>query len=99
MRKGIVFISMLAGIIFAFYACGLSSDERSKSTAPTDIKQFIETKCTTCHFTDRIYKKKRYPAEWMKLVKRMRSLNPTWVTEEDADRILDYLIKNNSKQE
>jgi hypothetical protein len=91
---------LMAALGWIILSCGSPGEEETKSAAPpmpTDVKEFIEVKCTMCHFTDRIYKEKRYPMEWISIVNRMKAKNPTWISQEDADKILDYLMKNNSE--
>ncbi len=100
--KGKLLAVLVATLSWTILSCGSSGEDKSKSAAPaapTDIKEFIEVKCTMCHFTDRIFKGKRYSMDWIRIVNRMRAKNPNWISQEDADKILAYFFKNSSKSE
>lgn len=60
------------------------------------MKEYIEFKCTMCHFSNRIFQKKRKPDEWVKIVNRMHNRNRQWITTEDKQKILSYLITERS---
>jgi len=90
--------AVILGLSLAlFLGCGSSKEEAPSSV--TDPKQLMEAKCTACHFSDRIFKEPRYVDEWKAIVDRMRSKNVSWITPEEASRIFNYLVENNSKKE
>jgi hypothetical protein len=95
-------IVSIAALSWVILSCGSSTEEKPKSTVPTtptDIKEFISAKCDMCHFTDRIYNKKRAPMQWLTLIKRMRLKNTNWISEEEAEKITQYLVENYSTEE
>jgi hypothetical protein len=65
----------------------------------TDMKSFIEFKCSICHFSSRIYKEPRTEKFWINLLGRHRRINPQLLNNEDAEKILEYLLVNNSISE
>jgi hypothetical protein len=96
-RNLITILVFVFALSLGILSCGSSNEEKNLETAPpttVDVKQFIKEKCNMCHFTDRVYDKKRAPLEWLNLVKRMRLKNTSWISEQEADMILNYLVKN-----
>ena len=76
--------------------CQTKEDTSQQQPQFTDMTKYIEFKCTRCHFSDRIFKQKRKPDEWVKIVTRMHNLNRQWITPEDKQKIIDYLIAERS---
>jgi PBP1b-binding outer membrane lipoprotein LpoB len=98
MKKHSISLLVLAGLLLLL---GCKNKEEtspysSQQALPTDMKKYVEVKCSMCHFSNQVFEKPRKPEEWMVLVPRMRSINRQLLTEEDVERILNYLITNKS---
>ena len=88
---------LTSGIFLMLVVIGCGQKKSEDKAIPTDIKKFVEEKCSMCHFSDRIYKDKRSREEWAGVVQKMRTLNPSWISEEEGNAILQYLAKNASQ--
>ncbi len=72
-------------------------DEKGEKKQPvTDTKTLIETKCSTCHFSSRIFDTERPARQWKAIVRRMHSKNPDMISREETKRIIKYLQETNS---
>ena len=89
------FFFFLIGFVFLF-GCEKKEDAASEQPQFTDMESYIEYKCTMCHFSERIFKKKRKPKEWMQIVRRMRNRNQHYITAEDEQKLLKYFINERS---
>jgi hypothetical protein len=101
MKKHSRFLLFLVGFLFLL-SCKNDKESSvlpSQPTQITDIKKYVEIKCSMCHFSSQVFEKARKPKEWMALVPRMRSINRQLLTEEDVEKILNYLITNKSIRE
>ncbi len=88
---------LISGLFLMLAVTGCEQKKSEDKVVPTDIKKLVEEKCSMCHFSDRIYKDKRSREEWEGVVQKMRTLNPTWISEEEGNAILQYLAKNASQ--
>lgn len=65
-----------------------SNDERT-------AKELFRERCSGCHELDRVYaqvkQERDKTAAWLHVVTRMRAKAPDWISEADAERIIDYL--------
>jgi cytochrome c2 len=60
----------------------------------SDEQALFEVKCSRCHVLDRPLKVEDFDTEdWAGTVYRMRSKVPDWISEEEANTIINYLIK------
>lgn len=60
----------------------------------SDEQALFEVKCSRCHVLDRPLKVDDFDTEdWARTVYRMRSKVPDWISEEEANTIINYLIK------
>ena len=89
------FLVLISSFLFLL-GCGNNEDASQQQPQFTDMKSYIEFKCTMCHFSDRIFKKKRKIEEWAKIVNRMHNRNRQWITPDDKQKILSYLIAERS---
>ena len=57
--------------------------------------QVFQQRCSACHSLERVYLKLERDREqqppWKYLVQRMRAKAPDWITEQEADKIVEYL--------
>ena len=97
MKKHCSILLVLVGFLFLL-SCK-NKEESSQQALPTDMKKYVEIKCSMCHFSNQVFEKARKPKEWMVLVPRMRAINRQVLTEEDVEKILNYLITNKSTPE
>ncbi len=82
MRAAVLALALL--LLLA--ACTQPQAPKSKSA-----KELFEEKCTQCHSTERIVQHEPLTREeWRQVVERMRS-NGCQLTDEEAERIADYL--------
>lgn len=93
-RKTHALIFLLLGLFAFTISCGESEEEKKLK-----MKEFVEKKCTMCHFSKRIFEKARTPDEWGTIVNRMRSKNPTHISSDEAQEIMTYLEETMSKDE
>ncbi len=77
---------MLLAVMGIMTSCGDSAEEKKLK-----MREFVENKCTMCHFSKRIFEKARTPEEWEVIVNRMRSKNPSHITATEAGSIKAYL--------
>jgi cytochrome c2 len=65
----------------------------------SDEQALFEIKCSRCHVLDRPLKVEDFDTEdWARTVYRMRSKVPDWISEEEANTIVNYLIKVQSEK-
>ena len=73
---------------FGTFTGGVYADDQT-------AKQLFRERCSGCHELDRIYAKVKEErdktAAWLHVVTRMRAKAPDWISEDDAERIIDYL--------
>jgi mono/diheme cytochrome c family protein len=70
-----------------------------KQPEPGDIaggsKQVFRERCATCHNLERVYRQvgqeRGKAAAWVHMVNRMRAKAPEWISEQEAQQIVDYL--------
>ncbi|MDX1594761.1 MAG: cytochrome c [Gammaproteobacteria bacterium] len=60
-----------------------------------DGKQLFRERCKGCHELDRVYRQvqaeRDNPYAWMHVVTRMQAKNADWISEDEAQRIVEYL--------
>jgi hypothetical protein len=56
-----------------------------------DYKALFEVKCARCHDLDRVCVRERSDEENRDIVKRMQAMDPEWISDEEAERIIAYL--------
>ncbi len=58
-------------------------------------KELFRERCSGCHELDRVYaqvkQERDKTAAWLHVVTRMRAKAPDWISESDAERIIEYL--------
>lgn len=64
----------------------------SASSTFTDQKALFETKCARCHPLSRSLNKERTQAEWERIVKRMQNKDRKWISDQEAEQIVAYLV-------
>ena len=58
-----------------------------------------DTKCGRCHMLERLYRERRTKDEWTTIVGRMVSIEPAWISQEEAKTIREYLLNFHSKED
>ena len=73
-----------------------ATESGSDAEGTTDAEQedpavaLIETKCSMCHATDRVYSSEKTRDEWIATIDRMET-NGLVITDDEYSQILDYL--------
>ena len=58
-----------------------------------DGKTVFEMKCSVCHGLDRATSRKETKEKWADIVKQMRAKKVGWISDAEAEKIIDYLAK------
>lgn len=67
------------------------TDESGAATGGGEAsKALVETKCSMCHTTDRVFSAEKSRDEWIVTMDRMKA-NGLVVTQEEYDEIVEYL--------
>ena len=73
---------------------------RSVKTSPQALMlarmNLTDTKCGRCHMLERLYRVKRPSNEWSQIVDWMVSIEPAWISQDEARAIKEYLISAHS---
>ena len=85
----------IAALLLVTALAGCSSGSTSEgftrdTNDPADA--LVESKCSMCHTTERIYTADKTAEEWDTTMTRMKA-NGMVITDEDYDQILEYLSK------
>ena len=80
----------LVGVLFLIVSATTIHGEEKK----IDAKALFEKNCSRCHTIERPKSKKKTKAEWKKTVMRMKNVNGSPITDEEAKIIIDYLAEN-----
>jgi cytochrome c5 len=59
-----------------------------------DAESLCRTKCAKCHALDPVFAEKRTEADWTETVNGMRARKISWISEEEAAQITQWLIAN-----
>lgn len=62
------------------------------------VKTLFESKCSRCHSVDRPLRKRKDRSGWEKTVRRMKRYASGTITDEDAAKIVDYLLRARSPE-
>ena len=81
--------------LLAYIDSRARSGEAAQPTPAPDARTLFRERCAGCHELDRIYARAREerarPAAWLHVVTRMRAKSPGWISDEEAERIVQYL--------
>jgi cytochrome c2 len=69
------------------------SKDKAVAAVMTAEQQLFEAKCSRCHTLERIYREKLTPQGRAHIAFRMREKDPTWISENEAKQIADFLAK------
>ena len=70
------------------------SEEIQRLEFGNDVKALYRNRCSACHTLERVYlmlERDRDNAQWALTVKRMQARAPEWITDAEANQIIDYL--------
>lgn len=56
-----------------------------------DDEILFGVKCARCHSLERVYLRDRNDEENRYMVKRMQAMDPEWISDEEAERVIEYL--------
>lgn len=65
----------------------------SKDPALEKTQRLLETKCARCHYLDRVLLRGKTREDWTKTVYRMREKSLAWISQAEADEIIEYLSR------
>lgn len=96
LRAGALFTGFLAATILAA-AC--SKPEPPKQEAPPapaasaveEGKVLFERKCSICHGLDRSTARSETKERWMEIIREMQGRKADWISDAEAEKILEYL--------
>ena len=81
--------------LLAYIDSRARAGDAAQPSAATDARTLFRERCAGCHELDRIYARAREersrPAAWLHVVTRMRAKSPGWISDEEAERIVEYL--------
>jgi cytochrome c5 len=66
---------------------------KPEQVTPVQAETLLLTKCSRCHNLDRAFNRRRTEHEWKILVKRMSVRHRSWISDDEAQFIGDYLAK------
>lgn len=66
---------------------------KAEQVMPVQAETLLLTKCSKCHNLDRAFNRRRTEHEWKILVKRMSVRHRSWINDDEAQFIGDYLAK------
>jgi cbb3-type cytochrome oxidase cytochrome c subunit len=99
MRLSIVFsFPAILLIVFLVFASGCAKKEEPKPLAPaslseteTEGKILVEHMCVACHSLERVTSRNETREKWEKIIREMQGRKPGFISEADADKMLEYL--------
>jgi len=104
LRNGLFSLVFFAVIVLAA-AC--SRPEAPKQEAPPPApavsaveegKALFEQKCGVCHGVDRATARTETKDRWTAIVKTMQSKKADWISDADAEKIVEFLSAEHGKQ-
>jgi len=104
LRNGLFSLVFFAAIVLAA-AC--SKPEAPKPEAPPPApavsaveegKDLFEQKCGVCHGIDRATARAETKEQWIAIVKNMQSKKADWISDADAEKIVEFLSAEHGKQ-
>jgi hypothetical protein len=75
-------------------SCGKKEGSSPQQPQFTNMKDYVQNKCSMCHSFLLVSQKARKPEELTRIVRRMGKCNPRFLDAEDQQNTLDYLITN-----
>jgi hypothetical protein len=91
----IVFVFSAASAIFHYVESREASEKADLARPAVDMtvaRELFVTKCSKCHRLDTALSDTHTPEEWQAVVEAMRLKDPTWISEEEAVAIAEFLI-------
>lgn len=91
-------------------AVGCSKTETPKKEAPpaapaaapaastADGKTLFDQKCSVCHGLDRATARAESKEKWAEIVKTMQGKKADWISDAEAQKIVDYLASEHGKK-
>ncbi|MGB9736658.1 MAG: hypothetical protein ACP5JP_10655 [bacterium] len=61
-------------------------------------EQLFKTKCSACHSDEIPLHMKKDRKAWEETVKRMQQKRPNFISDKDAQKIIDFLVSNSKKE-
>lgn len=67
--------------------------KKAEQVTPIQAETILLTKCSKCHNLDRAFNQRRTEHEWKILVKRMSTRHRSWINDDEAAFLGDYMAK------
>ena len=94
LKKGLHFTCLLFAVVLLLAGCtGRETPEQKEEVRELSGEELVSTHCNQCHSLDRVTRQ-REDAEWQEHIKRMLEKSPEMLTEEEYERLLQYLQEN-----
>lgn len=103
----------LFSLLLLMVAAGCSKPEAPKQEAPppaapaaaapaaggaADGKSLFDQKCSVCHGLDRATARSESKEKWAEIVKTMQGKKADWISDTEAQKIVDYLASEHGKK-
>jgi uncharacterized membrane protein len=98
----IVFVFSAASAMFHFLEGREATAEAERAWPAVDMafaRDLFVTKCSKCHRLDAPLSETHEPEEWRATVEAMRLKDPTWISQDQAEAIAEFLIYVGAKKE
>ena len=99
-------LSFLVVLLMVSALSGCAKKEEPKPVAPppapavsvvAEGKALFEQKCSVCHGLDRSTARVEKEERWEAIIRDMQKKKAGWITDADADKILQYLSSTHGK--
>lgn len=67
--------------------------KKAEQVTPVQAETILLTKCSKCHNLDRAFNKRRTEHEWKILVKRMSTRHRSWINDDEATFLGEYMAQ------
>lgn len=89
-RWSIFFLVLLIGL---FGITAIRAEEKNNND-----EQIFHTKCSVCHSDEIPLHMNKDRKAWEQTVKRMQQKRPNFISDKDAQKIIDFLVTNSKKE-
>ncbi|HHU31008.1 MAG: cytochrome c [Bacillota bacterium] len=95
LKKGpsLLLVLLFAVVLLLAGCTGRETPEQKEEVRELSGEELVSTHCNQCHSLDRVTRQ-REDAEWQEHIKRMLEKSPEMLTEEEYERLLQYLQEN-----
>ncbi len=103
LRNGLLSLVVFAVIVLAA-ACSKPEAPKQETPPPAvsaveEGKALFEQKCGVCHGIDRATARMESKEKWISVVKDMQSKKADWISDADAEKIVEFLSAEHGKKQ